>query len=755
MPSQFALSLEVSRLVPLNFVASKAAEAIMALARDLQSSGSDLVIEEDLLNMFGRCRIAQNMERSFRVIVAEQGSAPLSESISLESGPGPTVLRGLTQPSYFATVLQCSLLTWVHERASLATAISHIFEKQNEEAPPDHIFRSIPSQEGILGVLKACEEQTSSFDWNGHIRAVAAILEIPDARAFQPLPAVVLRAVVYMFPLVQTLPEDRFILVETLRGVCLLVVWAHLVLDLTVLVRIWRDGTVFEKKFGSDHEQVFILVDASISEAAVTFLETSSKEEIIKLQPDTDESPIEGIVKGPTKGFGRELLRPLWTGEGSEAILEEMKLISCAFAMIIAENIYMAFGTEMSHMYDESEDDVLPNGLLLAEGAMQCAIPEDRLLNAARLLFDDSRLEGSSIRRYADLYSKRPLNTTMAPILGPPRVVKVVLDQASFLQDHDKAHAWEFLLSTARSLAVIILAFAHVQNLASCENLPLCNMPNVLCNHVLVTQLQTWDGKAGLRLPEDVWLHAIALLMIGHKESATRKAFQSVSLVSDRGWSIYLCTFGTADPSFIHPGSIKIEKGVPSRCGIRKRKVMDGPRGQFDTGWGFEDVVRNQSSILSPKDIALGKPLCGERADSFLVSLRVVRQADPSTVNSTADVRRMGYRELAWALWMVTKTSPCQHSTRIPRDLELPVGCAGVAGFWEWDPTDLDERVIIALTANCPAARWRALLSAAHGRYRASPNSFLKNVLLREPDCYVQCTLNQALMKGERSLLIL
>lgn len=755
MSSQFALSLEVSRLLPLNLIASKAAEAVMALARELQSSGSDLVIEEDLLNLFGRCRIAQNMERSFRVIVAKQGSVPLSESISLESGPGPTVLRGLREPSYFAMVLQCSLLTWVHERASLAATISQVFEKQNEEAPSEDILRAIPSQEGILGVLKACEEQTSSFDWNGHIRGVASLLEISDTRAFQPLPAVILRAVVYMFPLVQRFPEDQFIIVETLHGVCLLVVWAHLVLGLTVLVRIWRDGTVFEKKFGTDCEQVFILVKSSTLQPSVTMMETSSKEEIIKLCPDIDESPIEGIVKRPAKGFGREWLQPIWSWDGSHAVLEEMKLVSCAIAMIIAENIYMAFGTEMSHMYDESDDDRVPNGLLLAEGAMQCAVSEDCLLNAARFLFDDSRLEGNSVRKYADIYAKRPISTTMSPSLSPPRVVKAVLEQASFLENHDRSNAWDYLLSAARSLAVVILAFAHVQDLTSCEDLPLCNLTNVLCDHVLVAQLQTWDGKTGLRLPEDVWLHAIALLMIGHKEGADRKSLQSVSLVSDRGWSVYLCTFGTADPSFIEPGSIKIEKGVPSKGGIRKHKVIDGPIGQFDTGWGFQEVFRSQASLLSPKDITQGRPLCGERADSFVVSLRVVRQAHQSTADSTDEVRRTGYRELAWALWMVTKASACQHSPRIPKDLDLPVGCAGVAGFWEWDATDLDERAVIALTANCPAARWRALVAAARGRYRSSSSSLLKHVLLRGPDCCIECALNQALIKDGRVLLIL
>lgn len=35
---QFALSLEVTRLIPVQLAANKAAEAIMRLARDLQNS---------------------------------------------------------------------------------------------------------------------------------------------------------------------------------------------------------------------------------------------------------------------------------------------------------------------------------------------------------------------------------------------------------------------------------------------------------------------------------------------------------------------------------------------------------------------------------------------------------------------------------------------------------------------------------------------------------------------------------------------
>ena len=62
---------------------------------------------------------------------------------------GVQQLRGLAHVPYFATVLQCSLLTSVHEKASLAAAIALIFEKQVEDAPESYMWQAIPSQEGI------------------------------------------------------------------------------------------------------------------------------------------------------------------------------------------------------------------------------------------------------------------------------------------------------------------------------------------------------------------------------------------------------------------------------------------------------------------------------------------------------------------------------------------------------------------------------------------------------------------------------
>lgn len=90
--NQFSLSLELTRLVPFGLSASN---AIMSLARSLQNSGSDIVIEEDLANVFGRCRIAPHRDREFREVVGKHHSSTLSSALglTLEDGPGPTVSK--------------------------------------------------------------------------------------------------------------------------------------------------------------------------------------------------------------------------------------------------------------------------------------------------------------------------------------------------------------------------------------------------------------------------------------------------------------------------------------------------------------------------------------------------------------------------------------------------------------------------------------------------------------------------------------
>jgi hypothetical protein len=58
--------------------------------------------------MFGRLRIAREMASTFRTIASKSNPPQkLCEGIALCDGPGPTVIRALTQDAYFSVVIQC------------------------------------------------------------------------------------------------------------------------------------------------------------------------------------------------------------------------------------------------------------------------------------------------------------------------------------------------------------------------------------------------------------------------------------------------------------------------------------------------------------------------------------------------------------------------------------------------------------------------------------------------------------------------
>lgn len=131
--TRFALNTELTRLLPpIGWAVSKAASAFLSRARDLSHSGSDIVVEEDLVNGFGRCRISAALTSSFKTVVSQSTSnVPLLESILLQEGPGPTVIRAFQESPYFAMVVQLSLLVWTFEANYLATAIADALRKRS------------------------------------------------------------------------------------------------------------------------------------------------------------------------------------------------------------------------------------------------------------------------------------------------------------------------------------------------------------------------------------------------------------------------------------------------------------------------------------------------------------------------------------------------------------------------------------------------------------------------------------------------
>ena len=137
------------------------------------------------------------------------------------------------------TIIQLSLLAWMQRRGELARMLSECMKTRMDNGVHD---ASNPGSEGIASTLAACSSQTSSFAWNFYVQKVEERLrsDLPDYRFHQEynnIPEnVLLGAMDYLY-LVQSLPDQGKILISNQAGTITLIVWAHYLLDLTVIIR--------------------------------------------------------------------------------------------------------------------------------------------------------------------------------------------------------------------------------------------------------------------------------------------------------------------------------------------------------------------------------------------------------------------------------------------------------------------------------------------------------------------------------------
>jgi hypothetical protein len=159
--------------------------------------------------------------------------------------------------------------------------------------------------------------------------------------------------------------------------------------------------------------------------------------------------------------------------------------------------------------------------------------------------------------------------------------------------------------------------------------------------------------------------------------------------------------------------------------------------------------------------------MVGDQEDSFVVALRMMKGDGRAQNYSTT-----GYRELSDALWAIIKTKPCSHAKVKGDEIFVPKGCATIQGYDELF-TELAAgvgneelraiRIYICLTANCKAARWRMLISLCQrgGRPNFVNGNMAGNgglgspVVLKGPNCCVQCAIEQTCARPGKWFLIL
>ena len=471
LSNQFALTVELTRLVPIASVADKAAQAFIRWARGFRHSGSDVIVEEDLVAIFGRCRIAPSLDSSFRTIIAKEVSnTSLWEGIVLQGGPGPTVIRSFQETPYFSMVVQLSLLVWCYETRYLATAIQEAMEKRLDGAPALS-KPNLPSRENIAGVLRVCESQTSAFDWNMMLFAVAHSLEYPLDRVRGHLPATILQGLLDMFPMVQSLPEDRVAYIQILMqdgeidpGICSLVVWAHNVLDLTVLVKKNQRreyGLRKDVRFGgASSDQVIIEEISPDDDPAISLLDPLHEKLLtIKPDPETGTSLIGSVQRVPARGWGTALITDsvahLYDHESKyKMAMRELQVICCAFALMIATHLFR----DDSERLDLKQQSYASEGFPQQTSDIPCYTDPLKIFVVANVLFEDARIMEKDVHPYLIAYSSK--------VLGPPGIpVPITFAAASKAQNFSEvetADHWDIICRCLRQTSVCLIAFAHV-----------------------------------------------------------------------------------------------------------------------------------------------------------------------------------------------------------------------------------------------------------------------------------------------------
>lgn len=761
---QFSLSLELAKILPIRSAISYSAETIVELFRALRRSGSDFLVEEDLAAIFGRGKIEPSLEIGFRDVVKIASFTPLhaQSSICLDAGPGPTVLRALKDHYYMALVIQLSFLVWMHEDTTLATALVESmrsrFESGVQDATPD------PDYDGILRTLRACSSQTSQYHWNSLVTPV--VRRFPASRQLfcmdhSPLKSLstnLLLGAMDYFYLVQSLPEDRFVLVESQRGVVPIVVWGHYILGLTVLVTGSPDGDV---AFGrTERPQIIIKWSSAPANptnqfedwlsAPVIYLLDASQEVVLKSEPvDNESTRIEGQECHCLKGYGTTFLQRLFNKiklvEDDDPIYAESANFAVAFALLLSRSMRRMPISEGSL----SKKDI--------ETPAQCYLGTEpwRLFDSSKLLFAGIELD----KRVISGFAEKLTGVSVEDMTVPPGIRNYLEkpDHEQYTQYNQYRFTKDHFIGEIKQIASWVLTFAQVVDIKSCADLVLRIAPGwMFCTGVV-----EWNGLEPIETESNVFFNLVLKMM---RKDTTRGTSivqsEGICLTSHHGWSLYYSSFGDCDPGQVNCELLSIKRGVPTntQTGERKYRIADAP--------AVEQNIRTPI-VIDKGDSYLSRCLnkvhkrtehYSSRVDEFLLSIRFHiedferpryisrRNPEEGSTRYSIYASQSHFHE---ALWGITKTIPCKHPREDGRSLPLDLGTVTVAGL-TWANGDGQatsaQRICICLVNGDARARWLVV----HGLI---PNSDLgalrRQVLLRCDGCCEDCAVKTAgAMKG-------
>ena len=734
LSSQFSLSVELTKLIPCGPLATVVGRGFLNLLRELQTSGSDLVTEEDLAAILGRNRIEPRFESTFRTAVNHSVIHRVADiaELMIEAGAGPTVRRSLKEPVYFSTVLQLSLLTYTHELTSLSKGLAQALERRARDAgqaePP-------PRYDALKGTLRACREQTSGFMWELFLAAVdeqikhIVICESPpDTR---PIPVSVLQALLDAFTAVQYLPEARLIHITSSDGAATVVVWAHHVLGLTVVVESSK-GLV---RFGDGPESVYFDCDLTSKPRDVHFrasLLNETNDLLFSIDKSFEDVTLDPVLRHPLRGYGLKRL-----DRGNKEVVPGI-----VYAVVTS---CLAIGQEEIAMNFRGPEAC---GL----GKSICPKPE-KMIQVACMLFPGHEHEITAIDPQADLPCLARSDWSIGAL--PPELARHVQERKIRLGS---------LRKEVLDLSRLTLILSMVDNIEACEGLSL-DMYSFEGEEGYSALKQPQPGelaaKPRMKMPDARQaFETLAVLLRGKDFPKVDDDIQQAAVISAWGWTICMGSVLANDPSELNPG-IAVTQGVPMRDGERKRLVVDTHvrypiiRPEYD---GAKPHLGNWAAAASPGDhLALSTWTKSKKmryfiapSDSAFEVMKVYACHALSNPEISWDLR-IGFHEMQQLHWDTYHLFACEHTAKLEQVLTLPDDTWAFRGFTKPERT-LDAArqvrnpylqckegsVHVGLVAGDVSARW--ILLRTH--WSGGPNhDLVKKEFLRGRDCCFDCAI--------------
>jgi hypothetical protein len=327
-------------------------------------------------------------------------------------------------------------------------------------------------------MLQACEDQTTTYDWHKQLIAISAMLDMEETDIFETIPPAIFKGLMSMLPLAQRFPEDRYIVVETPRGICSIVAWAFLLLGIPILVRIHKAGEYEETRFPPDNtiaERILVDVRTHIEERypneepilrepTISLLSTSTREELFRLKADPDEDIIDSTFKRPARGLAEKILeKELPQRPGRDRVINEIGAITCSFALLIAKKLShampdVAMGPDETEYFIEEFEEEGTNSDAPGEQTRRSDnIPrpppyhtsQESIFESGCLLFNitGSKFPRKTISDYTSLYQGRDLYG----IEQPPSCLKQIFSDWGL-----KENIWSRLRHAALQLSVLV-----------------------------------------------------------------------------------------------------------------------------------------------------------------------------------------------------------------------------------------------------------------------------------------------------------